>query len=75
MQLIAYIIERKVMNLIKRIVWLFFYFPRAMKTQIVLAFAATKRFFNRPTAQAKALGAGLAGGMSGAKKALRKQNS
>jgi len=63
------------MNLIKRIIWLFFYNPGAMKTQIILACAAIKRFFNRPTSQVKALGAGLAGGVSGAKKALRKQNS
>jgi len=63
------------MNLVKRIIWLFFYLPLVARMQVHLAQAAFKRFFNRPASQVKALGAGLAGGLRGGVKALRPQSS
>jgi hypothetical protein len=52
-----------------------FYIPRVVVTKFRLGGSAIKRFFNRPVSQVKALGAGLAGGVAGGVKAIRKQDS
>jgi len=63
------------MNFFKRIIWLFFYLPRAAATQFRLGRSAVKRFLNRPSSQVKALGAKLAGGVEGGVKAAQRKNS
>lgn len=63
------------MNVFKRIIWLFFYILSSIPHKMRLGLAATKRFFNRPVSQAKALGAGLAGGAAAGAKAIRQQVS
>jgi hypothetical protein len=63
------------MNFFKRLIWLCFYIPRVVVTKFRLGGSAIKRFFNRPVSQVKALGAGLAGGVAGGVKAIRKQDS
>lgn len=63
------------MNFFKRLIWLCFYIPASLPHQLRLARAAIKRFFNRPAAQVKALGAGLVGGTAAGVKAIRQQVS
>jgi hypothetical protein len=72
MQLIAYIIERKVMNLLKRFVWLCFYIPAVMKTRINLTFMRLKMFFNRVIAWPLALITGLFAGLKAGAGAIRR---